>query len=129
MEKNDNYVIYDDFSVSVKCQNCGKIDNLKFDHPQAIRINQIAGAGNHYLCLDCWKKQQDEKWEAIRKEKNYDIIGGQAVNLAVQISLAMYQKGELKKEKIMDAVNYWFGEMHNFLMKKYNEKNNNNQQS
>jgi len=125
--KNDNYTIYEDYSVSVRCQKCGKIDNLKPDHPQAIKINQMEDAGNNYLCLDCWKKQQDEKWEAIKNEKRSDIILGQAFNKAVDTIIALYPD-ELKRggENAKELLKSYSLAYKNLLVELYESKNNSN---
>lgn len=122
--KSNNYTIYEDFSVSVKCQNCGKIDNLKPEYPQAIKINQIEDAGNHYLCLNCWKKQQNEIKEKEKEEKRSKILRGQAFNKGVDVAITIYKNEEIKNEEIlMSLIKKWDEKFQNYLK---NEKNNNN---
>lgn len=85
--RSDNLTIYDDYSMDVKCRQCGKIDELQSDHPQAVRISQIEAAANNYVCLDCWKKNKDREKQEVNDARVNDIRTGQAINLAVLTAL------------------------------------------
>lgn len=87
IEKNQNYTIYEDYSVDVLCQNCGKIDRLQSDSKQARLINQIPNYGNEYLCYSCWVEEENKKIILKEKQKREEIIKGQAFNKAVDVAI------------------------------------------
>ena len=121
------YEIKDDGSVFVDCYICGKQEFLPANHPRAIQYNQVEGAITKHICLDCWKKQQDEKWEAIKNEKRNDVILGQAFNKAVDTIIALYpdelKKGGEEIKKLLVGCILFYEKV---LKEIYESKNNSN---
>lgn len=99
LSKNENCVIYTDYSIKVKCSKCGKEDFLKSDHKMAIRINQITGSEKNYLCIDCWRKGQER--EIIQdyngNDRREEIMIGQSINLGNLAALLLHTD-ELEKD-------------------------------
>ena len=82
--------------VEITCTRCFIGDRLSADNKHRARVLSSEQARRTYVCLNCWKKQQDEKGLFKSIDRADEIAWGQSFNLAVA-SLSDKEKELLSK--------------------------------
>ena len=95
--KSDELIIYQDYSVAVKCSQCQKWESYETNSKQATMLNQFQEKAKTWVCGDCYRKETTPPtFDEARQEQ---IAYGQSWNLAVALISQSYSflLGELVK--------------------------------
>lgn len=104
-EKSIFMTEYDNGDVEITCTRCFISDRLTVGNKHRERVLTSEQARRTYVCLNCWKKQQDEKGLFKFVDKADEIAWGQSFNLAVA-SLSEKQKENLDTAEALGVTGF-----------------------
>jgi len=94
LEISEKYIIYEDYSVRIRCSHCGEWNTYSKNSRQAELLNKFKEKSDDWTCDKCFKSSHVAEID----ERQVQIEWGQALNLA---------QGELLKTMDSDNTEYW----------------------